>query len=421
MAISSYATATITGADSFQDWVNETNNVLSDMATKVVTADTTVSGGSTTGNVAIVGIMSANTIVATSSIRGGTISTPGPLTMSSNTTFSANTTIAGNTFAVTSPTFTTSSSTNLTLAGNINVSANTKTFASDVLNFSISANSTTITSNNATFTFVNPLSVVGNIAVTGNTSAYTASANNIVVTNNISANTITLTSKVTSANAAITKISGTDLTYTNGTITTINATNIIASSTIIGSINGNAATVTNGVYTNNTQTITGEKTFAALKTSATVLPSANNTHDIGSTSLQYANMYAVNFQGTALRAKYADLAENYIADAVYEVGTVLAVGGEKEVTAASSDLAHSVIGVVSEKPAYLMNEGLIGGTAVALKGRVPVKIIGNVKKGDRLVPSNVNGYAEANNDRNAWSFAIALDADKNGFVEAVIL
>ena len=99
----------------------------------------------------------------------------------------------------------------------------------------------------------------------------------------------------------------------------------------------------------------------------------------------------------------------------------MAVGGSAEVTAASHDNAHSVLGVVSDKPAYLMNSELEGGTTVALKGRVPVNVVGPVKKGDRLAPSNEAGLAIVNNSRDAWSFAIALEDSDNGVVEAVIL
>lgn len=420
MAISSYATATIDGTDTFQNWINETNNLLNDMATVVVTTAATTTGGLTSGNAAITGILSANTIVATDGLRGGTVSTSGPLSVVSNTTFTANTTISGNTLNVTSPVVIFSSTSDITSSGNVVLNGSTKSLTIDKQTIAVSSNNVTLSSNNATMTFVNPLSIVGNVTFTGNTAAREVTANNVTVTRDISANNMTLTTKITSANAAITKISGTDLTYTNGTVTTINATNLTVTNTITGSVSGNAATVTNGVYTNNTQTISGEKTFAALKTSATVLPNANNTHDIGSSLMQYANMWAVNFQGTALRAKYADLAENYIADEVYEVGTVIAVGGSAEVTAADDTIAHSVIGVVSEKPAYLMNSELLGGTAIALKGRVPVKIVGNVKKGDRLTPSFMKGFAVANNYA-TWSFAIALADSENGLVEAVIL
>ena len=127
------------------------------------------------------------------------------------------------------------------------------------------------------------------------------------------------------------------------------------------------------------------------------------------------------FSGTATTARYADLAENYLADQEYPVGTVMSIGGDAEVTASSIVNQHSVLGVVSDKPAYLMNSELEGGTTVALKGRVPVKVIGKVKKGDRLAPSTEPGLATVKNGRDAWSFAIALEDGENGLVEAVIL
>ena len=102
------------------------------------------------------------------------------------------------------------------------------------------------------------------------------------------------------------------------------------------------------------------------------------------------DIYATTFRGDAIFADGADLAEKYLADEEYEVGTVLVVGGEKEVTACQP--GQRAFGAVSGAPAYLMNNGLAGGTPVALKGRVPLKVLGHVKKGDRLVASS-NGCA----------------------------
>ena len=133
------------------------------------------------------------------------------------------------------------------------------------------------------------------------------------------------------------------------------------------------------------------------------------------------DVFANVFQGVAATARYADLAEKYLADAEYEVGTVLVVGGEKEVTA--STWGQRAIGVVSAKPAYLMNSELEGGTPVALKGRVPVKVIGSVRKGDRLVAAN-NGCAVSGVQHTSDAFAIALETNDDvgvKVIEAVIL
>ena len=145
------------------------------------------------------------------------------------------------------------------------------------------------------------------------------------------------------------------------------------------------------------------------------------TINIGTSGVRFNTVYATVFDGTATEALYADVAEKYLCDEKYETGTVLSVGGAKELTASSVDNAHSVLGVVSDNPALLMNTGLEDGIAVALKGRVPVKITGSVKQGDRLAPSLIKGKAEANNDRMAWSFAIALHDSDSDIVEAVIL
>jgi len=101
---------------------------------------------------------------------------------------------------------------------------------------------------------------------------------------------------------------------------------------------------------------------------------------------------------TATAAQWADLAENYQADFNYAPGTVLEFGGKYEVTEAT-DETRRVAGVVSTSPAHLMNSKLIGNNvvAIALQGRVPCKVRGNIKKGDMLV-SGGNGYARPTQD-----------------------
>jgi phage tail protein X len=97
--------------------------------------------------------------------------------------------------------------------------------------------------------------------------------------------------------------------------------------------------------------------------------------------------------GSKLQATYADLAEYYESDNHYEPGTVLAFGGDKEVTIAE-DGTTKVAGIVSTNPAYVMNMKCPGEyiVALALQGRVPCKIRGNIKKGDMLISAG-NGFA----------------------------
>ena len=111
------------------------------------------------------------------------------------------------------------------------------------------------------------------------------------------------------------------------------------------------------------------------------------------------NVYANYFVGTATAAQYADLAENYLADADYLPGTVLVFGGDAEVTAATTYDSTRVAGVVTTQPAHVMNSHLVGPNVacIALRGRVPVKVKGVVRKGDVLVTAGEGhiGYAVA--------------------------
>jgi len=79
---------------------------------------------------------------------------------------------------------------------------------------------------------------------------------------------------------------------------------------------------------------------------------------------------------SSLEATFADLAEYYSSDIEYAPGTVVKIGGETEVTQTTSEFDIEVFGVVSTDPAYTMNAGIEGtSVAVALQGRVPVKVV----------------------------------------------
>lgn len=134
-----------------------------------------------------------------------------------------------------------------------------------------------------------------------------------------------------------------------------------------------------------------------------------------------ADLTARVFNGTATAAQYADLAEKYLCDKEYAVGTVVCVGGEAEVTASS--FGKRAIGVVSANPAFMMNKDLEGGTYIALKGRVPVKVIGSVCKGDNLIAAD-NGLATKSVYHSSEVFAISLedndDIDEK-IIEAIVI
>ena len=122
---------------------------------------------------------------------------------------------------------------------------------------------------------------------------------------------------------------------------------------------------------------------------------------------------------TASQARYADLAERYEADAVYDIGTVLVIGGEKEVTVTSIFADTRVAGIVSKNPAYMMNSEAGSDEThpyIALKGRVPCKVQGYIKKGDLIVTSSTPGYGVAASS--VFGGAIigkALESQSEGF------
>jgi hypothetical protein len=119
-------------------------------------------------------------------------------------------------------------------------------------------------------------------------------------------------------------------------------------------------------------------TMGGTLTTKAILPDSTESYDIGSTGKKYNTVYA-----KATSAQYADLAEIYESDSRYDVGTVVVFGGEKEVTQSTISNDTRVAGVVSENPAYLMNDESEG-QAIALVGKVKCKVHGMVSKGDLL-------------------------------------
>jgi hypothetical protein len=192
----------------------------------------------------------------------------------------------------------------------------------------------------------------------------------------------------------------------NGVTTTINSTEV-AIDDLLFTVAKNAANPTaangagisvGGALAQLFYSATGDKWVINKK-----LDAQNN--DIITTGL---------FQGTATAARYADLAEKYQADEQYEPGTVVEFGGVFEVTLAAES-SRKVAGVISTNPAYLMNSDLLGKNVVevALIGRVPVKIIGKVCKGDFLVSAG-NGFARAETEPKTGSIIGKSLEDSDG-------
>jgi hypothetical protein len=132
--------------------------------------------------------------------------------------------------------------------------------------------------------------------------------------------------------------------------------------------------------------------------------------------------------GNQINANYADVAERFAADAEYEAGTVVELGGSAEICAVSTDLSENVFGVISTRAAYLMNSSAgsnVTHPPVAMTGRVPVKVVGQVRKGDRLVSAG-DGQARAALPGEATAFNVIGRALKDkltadaGMVEAIV-
>lgn len=164
-----------------------------------------------------------------------------------------------------------------------------------------------------------------------------------------------------------------------------------SSGPLIGDLQGTATTATYAVSAGSATTATNANylKLGGVYVAATTTNTANTIVARDPSG----NFAAGTLTATATQAQYADLAERYSADAFYDAGTVLEIGGEAEVTIANTYASEKVVGVVSTDPAYLMNSELENGVAVALRGRVPCKVVGPIKRGDALVSSSHPGHA----------------------------
>jgi acyl dehydratase len=307
-----------------------------------------------------------------------------------------------------------------------------------------------VSSGTATTTF-------GAVSVTGN-----LQANNITAVNSITGDTITVrlatvTANATIANAAITtanigtlntQVISTGANTTGGTLTGTWTANGGSSGNTLIVTNGNLVATTgiktdnyyyangnpftpSGTYTNGNvfDYLTGSNSITQF--SGAIAPSSVTTANITTGGSSTAGTITGNWTLTAssrLNATYADLAERFAADRYYDAGTVVELGGSKEITSVKHELSEDVFGVVSDTAGYLMNAA--AGTdethpPIAVGGRVAVKVIGQVKKGQRLVSAG-GGTARAAKPGEATAFNIigrALEnktTDDTGVIEAFV-
>jgi hypothetical protein len=207
-----------------------------------------------------------------------------------------------------------------------------------------------------------------------------AANGNIGIANIAPTHTLSVTGTMNiSGNANVGNLGTATAIITTGNITTINS----------GLLQNGNSNVTITANSNVTIAVTAANSYTFA--TGSFAPSANGTVQLGLTGARWSNIW-----GLASSAQYADLAERYSSDEIYDPGTVVVFGGLAEITVTNKDHDRRVAGVVSTAPGYLMNDNneqddlMI---AVGLTGRVPTKVVGPVEKGDLIVTSNQPGIA----------------------------
>jgi hypothetical protein len=305
------------------------------------------------------------------------------------------------------------------------------------------------------------------LALTSTASGGTTTFGAVTVTGNVQSNNITALNNITGANGVFTNISVSANAniatgnITTGNISTLNTTVIsTGANTTVGTLtgtwtanggsSGNSLIVTNG----NIVASTGIKTdnyYYANGTPISFAGTYNNSNVAAYLPTYGGNILTVQTQattlttganttagtitgnwtlssGSRLQSTYADLAERFEADTYYDAGTVVELGGDKEITAVQYELSDDVFGVVSATAGYIMN-GAAGSDEthppIAVGGRVQVKVLGKIRKGQRLVSAG-KGVARAALPGEATAFNIigrALEnktTDELGAIEAFV-
>jgi hypothetical protein len=266
----------------------------------------------------------------------------------------------------------------------------------------------------------------GNLVTLGLANVASAS-----VTGNVNAGNLRTVGQVTATGNVVSaaNISGTFILGNGSQLTGISAAVSVSkisngtSEANIGASGGNA-NISIGGTANVVVFTTGTAFFISdISVSGIQKIGSNAVGNIGSSSNYFNQVFA-----TATTALYADVAERFAADEILEPGTVVELGGIKEITRSTQDLSENVFGVISTRPAYTMNGGAGENDThppVAMTGRVPVKCIGQVRKGDRLVSAG-HGLARAAGPGEATAFNVigrSLDnkhTNDMGAIEAIV-
>ena len=339
------------------------------------------------GNVSGSNVDTSGRMIAVGNITGGNLATGGQVSALGNI-IGANITGVGNVTGA-----------NLTTTGTANVGTlivtQTSSFTGNITSSInvigvVSAGNLSAT---GTITGGSTLSVAGNITggnvITG--AGATVLNNGLVTTGNVTASSVITTNGVTATgNVSGGNILTTGLISATGNITGGNLT--IAQITSNGNLSvTGAANVIGNIYSDANLIAN-----VAVYTPVISHTGPNATGNIGAVGSIFNYVFANTFAGLATSAQYADLAECYLADEHYAPGTVLSFGGSAELTISLTDQDPTIAGVVSTKPAYRMNSALEGKhvVALALTGRVPCRVQGQVSRGDMMVSAG-NGRARA--------------------------
>jgi len=249
---------------------------------------------------------------------------------------------------------------------------------------------------------------------------FTGNATNALAINNVSSTSFVRSDQNSSIAGTLSIVSDNGITIGNTSTQTISVNS--------GAIKVQNNTLNSDLIFNVNKSGVSTQVLIFTANSAAVLPGVNDTTEIGSNSQKFANVWATTFRGTAITASYADLAERFAADTPMLPGTVVEIGGIKEITTAIQELSESVFGVISTSAGFLMNGDAGADTthpAVAVNGRVPVRTIGTVKKGDRLVSAGL-GLARAADRTEITAFNVIgrsledkTTADE-GVIEAIV-
>jgi len=429
------ATFTGTGAN-IAGYANATGNIDGGnlLTAGIITATGNVTGGnilsggfaSVTGNITggnvNTTLVVATTLSATANVQGGNLRTAGLISATGNIT-GGNILGGANVNATTLTGATVSVSGNVT-GGNI-ITAGLISATGNVAGNFFLGNGSQLTGVAAAASAAQIENGTSNIKFSSSGGSATinigGTANVVVIdTTTLFANVANVQSITKSSSNAIGNIGSTTNFFNQIFVDRVNATTVSAAGNVTGGnvifgsgiISGTGNITGGNVLTGGLISVTGNITGGNLITSGTtgILGVNSITHlgtnatgNIGSSSSYFDQVFA-----TATTALYADVAERFWADEILEPGTVVELGGPAEITRSLRELSDNVFGVISTRAAYLMNGGAGENTThppVAMTGRVPVKVVGVVQKGDRLVSAGA-GIARAAQPGEATAFNV---------------